>query len=170
MSRSAARTRYDWYVSSSPNAHVMTPTRIFGLLLLSSALALGACGTSPLAGVESGQLAEGTWGGDDAGLIVDGARAHVHFGCTSGDFSAPVAVDATGSFRVSGEYTPRLHPIAVGPAMPAELTGVVRPQGLTMTVTVNDTIEGGTIVFGPTTVRFGEQPRMQNCPICAPPR
>jgi len=31
---------------------------------------------------------------------------------------------------------------------------------------VNDTIEGRLVVFGPTTVRLGQEPRMQMCPIC----
>jgi hypothetical protein len=146
----------------------MSPSRRTHLPILAVlfAAALGASTCESGFGVQGGNLSEGTWGGDDAGLILDATVAHVHFGCTYGDFPAPIVVDVDGRFSVSGDYLPRAYPVAVGPTMPAELAGVVRGRELTMTVAVNDTIEGRLLVFGPATVRLGQEPRMQMCPIC----
>lgn len=126
-------------------------------------------GSCDISSVEGRTLAEGTWGGDDAAATVTEELVHVHFGCTNGDFPAPVELDADGRFSVPGEYLVRAYPVAIGPPMPAELAGVVRGRDLTMTVAVNDTIEGRLVVFGPTTVRLGQEPQMQMCPICEMP-
>ena len=128
-------------------------------------MALTTCDSSPVESVPS-DLAGGTWGGDDAGVIVGDALVHVHVGCTYGDFPAPITLDAEGRFSVSGEYLLRAFPVAIGPTMPAQLAGVVRDGVLTLTVAVNDTIEKRLVVFGPTTVRYGREPRMGPCPIC----
>lgn len=133
------------------------------------ALVVSGCSGASTLGADPRELAEGTWGGADAGLLLDDARAHVHFGCTYGDFPAPIALDEDGRFSVSGEYLIRAFPVAVGPPLPAELAGVVRGRELTMTVAVNDTVEDRLVVFGPATVRFGEEPQMQMCPICETP-
>ena len=140
------------------------------VLVLAVACAFGAstCGSGSPIETDPTRLTEGTWGGDDAGLVVGATQAHVHFGCTYGDFSAPIALDSDGRFSVSGGYLIRAYPVAVGPTMPAELAGVVRGRDLTMTVAVNDTIENELVVFGPTTVRLGRDPQMQMCPICEP--
>lgn len=114
-------------------------------------------------------LTEGTWGGDDTGLIVNDTVAHVHFGCTYGNFPAPVELDEEGRFSVSGEYVLQAYPIVVGPPMPAELVGVVEGIDVTMTVAVNDTVQDRLVVFGPKTVRLGREPTMQMCPICESP-
>ena len=132
------------------------------------ALTAATCETSPT-DLEGTTLAEGTWGGDDAAAIVTDSLLHVHFGCTNGDFPAPVVLDADGRFSVSGDYLVRAYPVAIGPTMPAEIAGVVRGKDLTMTVAVNDTIEKKLVVFGPTTVRLGSEPQMGPCPICATP-
>jgi hypothetical protein len=115
-------------------------------------------------------LTRGTWGGDDAGLIVNDTIAHVHFGCTYGNFPVPIDLDEDGRFSISGEYVLQAYPIVVGPPMPAELAGVVEGIDLTMTVAVHDTIEDRLVVFGPETVRLGREPEMQVCPICESPR
>lgn len=135
--------------------------------VLMSALALATC--KEVSFGPGSTLAEGTWGGDDAGLVLSDTLAHVHFGCTFGDFPAPVELDDEGRFSVSGEYVLRAYPIVVGPPMPAELAGVLHGIDLTMTVAVNDTIEGRLVVLGPATVRLGREPQMQVCPICESP-
>lgn len=136
-------------------------------------LALGAlaltAGTCSVAFAPGNTLTLGTWGGEDAGLIVTDFNAHVHFGCTAGDFPAPIELDENGRFSVSGAYVIDLYPVATGPSFPAELAGVARGRDLTMTVAVNDTINDRLVVFGPTTVRLGRQPDMQICPICEVP-
>lgn len=111
-------------------------------------------------------LADGTWGGENAGVIVGGAQAHVHVGCTYGDFPAPIALDAEARFSVAGEYLLRAYPIAIGPTMPAQFAGVIRNGVLTLTVAVNDTIEKRLVVLGPVTVAYGREPEMGPCPIC----
>ena len=133
---------------------------------MASTLLGGSCDISSLDG---SLLAEGTWGGDDAGAVVTEDLVHVHFGCTNGDFESPVVLDADGRFSVSGEYHLHVYPVATGPSMPAELAGVVRGRDLTMTVAVNDTIEDRLVVLGPVQVRIGTEPSMQMCPICAMP-
>jgi len=147
-------------------------TSSFRLLTLLAAtavaLAVATCEGSPV-DLEGTTLAEGTWGGDDVAAIVTDSLLHVHFGCTNGDFPAPVVLDADGRFSVSGEYLVRAYPVAIGPTMPAEIAGVVLGRDLTMTVAVNDTIEKKLVVFGPSTVRLGVEPQMGPCPICAVP-
>lgn len=135
--------------------------------LVLSALAATTC-TEATFGPGS-MLTEGTWGGQDAGLVLSDTLAHVHFGCTFGDFPAPIELDESGRFSISGEYVLRAYPIVVGPPMPAELAGVVRGVDLTMTVAVHDTIDDRLVVMGPATVRLGREPEMQICPICESP-
>jgi len=136
--------------------------------VIATALAATTCGRSPV-DLEGTTLAVGTWGGDDVAAIVTDSLLHVHFGCTNGDFPAPVVLDADGRFSVSGDYLVHAYPVAIGPTMPAEIAGVVRGRDLTMTVAVNDTIEKKLVVFGPATVRLGSEPQMGPCPICAVP-
>lgn len=113
-----------------------------------------------------GNLLTGTWGGENVSLIVEQDLAHVHVGCTNGDFTAPIAVDANGRINVSGSYVLRAYPIQVGPSLPAQLAGVISGQQLTFTVAVNDTVENKLVVLGPVAVKFGREPRMGPCPIC----
>src|SRR5688500_19861886 len=79
----------------------------FAICAIAVLAASGAtCGgndpTSP-----DGNLLTGTWGGENVSLVVENAIAHVHIGCTNGDFTAPVAVDADGNVNVSGSYVLR---------------------------------------------------------------
>jgi hypothetical protein len=114
-----------------------------------------------------GELPAGTWGGDNAGVIVSDSVAHVHVGCTYGNFRLPLSFGADGRFEATGEYVLRAYPVAVGPPLPARLTGTVRRAELTFTVTVNDTVARQTVVLGPATATLGREPRMGPCPICA---
>ena len=83
------------------------------------------------------------------------ADIHVHVGCTSGDFPAPIALDENGRFSVAGSYHLRLYPVAFGPTVPAQFAGVVNGNRLTFTVAVNDTVEKKLVVLGPAIVTFG---------------
>jgi len=136
--------------------------------VLAALLALSACLKSPIDS-PPGELATGTWGGENAGLIVNDTMAHVHVGCTYGDFPAPIALGADSRFSVSGDYLLTAYPVARGPTMPAEFAGVLRGRTLTMTVAVNDTVEKKLVVLGPVTVTLGDEPRMGPCPICVSP-
>lgn len=137
------------------------------LAVASAALmALIACGAGGPFGSDLDELEVGTWGGENAGVIVSATGAHVHVGCTNGNFPAPIALDEDGRFSVTGDYLLRAYPVAMGPTMPAQFAGVVRGRDLVMTVAVNDTIEGKLVVLGPVSVRLGRDPEMGPCPIC----
>ena len=130
-------------------------------------LAVAACsGRSVAAGPSAHVLTVGTWGGENAGAIVDDTVVHVHIGCTLGNFPPPTVVDDAGRFSVEGNYTLRAYPIAVGPPLPAVFTGVVNGSQLTLSVAVDDTVEKKLVPLGPVTVVLGREPRMQVCPIC----
>ena len=140
------------------------------LLIPAGAVALARCdGRSPV-GPPPTELATGRMGGGgSAGIIIEEAVAHVHVGCTYGNFPAPILLDADLRFSMSGEYLLRAYPIAVGPTMPAQFAGVLRGDDVTLTVAVNDTIEKRLVVLGPVTVAFGREPNMGPCPICESP-
>lgn len=113
-------------------------------------------------------IPEGTWGGDDAGLLLSATSAHVHVGCTQGDFDAPIPVGGDGSFTAQGRYSHRyeLFPVGTGESHPATLTGSLDGNDrLTFTVRVTD----GGEQYGPVLVRRGVDPAMQDCPICRLP-
>jgi hypothetical protein len=112
------------------------------------------------------ELSVGTWGGEGAGLIVQSVSAHVHIGCTLGDFPVPVQLDDEGRFHVPGTYMLRAYPVAIGPPLPASFSGVVRGSQLTLGVTVNDTVQDKLVTLGPVTLELGKDPRMGPCPIC----
>jgi hypothetical protein len=114
----------------------------------------------------SEKLEPGTWGGENAGVIVSDSVAHVHVGCTFGNFPLPIALDESGRFSVSGSYVLRAYPVAVGPSLPAHLGGVVRGKEMTLTIAVNDTVQKQAVVLGPITVTLGTDPKLGPCPIC----
>lgn len=116
-----------------------------------------------------GFVALGTWGGDTAGLIVSDTAMHLHVGCTYGDASGRIPLGIDGKFDVSGNYTLRAFPIAVGPTVPARFIGHVDGAVLTVTATITDTVQKQTVTLGPVLVTYNVEPRMKNCPICRRP-
>lgn len=108
----------------------------------------------------------GTWGGDDAGLIVTDTDVHVHIGCTLGDALGPIRPDAYGRFEASGTYNVDAFPINRGITHPARFTGQITGQTMTLTVSLTDTAR----VLGPVTLTFGKEPKMGPCPICRTPK
>jgi len=124
-----------------------------------------ACSTGP--GLPPA-IPEGTWGGDDAGLLLSATAAHVHVGCTQGNFSAPIPVGGDGRFTAEGRYSHlhELYPVGTGQSHPAILSGrLVGDARLTFSVRVTD----GGEEYGPVEVHRGVEPAMQNCPICRLP-
>ena len=99
-------------------------------------------------------------------MIVSDTAMHLHIGCTYGDASGRIAIGSTGQFDVSGSYMLRAYPVAVGPSVPARFTGRLDGNTVTVTVTVNDTVEKKTVVKGPVTVVFGAEAKLGPCPIC----
>ena len=129
-----------------------------------------ACASSATYPISDGVLAVGTWGGDNAGVIVTDSAAHVHVGCTFGDMPGHIRLDADGRFAVDGSYMLRAYPIQVGPSVPARFSGRVVGGTLTLSVAVNDTVTKTAVALGPITVEYGHQPQMGPCPICRSPR
>ena len=142
-------------------------TMIGGLFL--GAFALSGCPRGDPVSLD-GNLIIGTWGGENVALLVENDVAHVHIGCTNGDFQVPLHVDQDNRVNVTGSYLLRAYPIAVGPTLPAQLAGVLRGRQLTFTVSVNDTVEKKLVVLGPVTVWLGNEPRLGPCPICVRPK
>jgi hypothetical protein len=142
-------------------------TRITASLFV---LLISACSSDGLLPPDHDHLSVGTWGGVNAGVLVSDTVAHVHVGCTNGNFHGPVSLDGDGRFSATGSYILRAHPIAIGPSLPAEFSGIVQANKLHLTVTVNDTVEDKVVVLGPVTVTFAHDPRMGPCPICMMPK
>ena len=142
------------------------PARLCCTLVL-----LAGCGAaSSVLSPPGGELALGTWGGDNSGVIVTDSLTHVHIGCTYGDMPGRVVLDSAGRFNVAGSFLLRAYPIAVGPTLPARFVGRVERSTITLTVTVDDTVEKKSVVRGPVTAVFGQEPRLGPCPICRIPR
>jgi hypothetical protein len=108
---------------------------------------------------------EGTWGGENAGLIAFDTTAHVHIGCTAGDTRQAVVADDQGRFDVPGRYNITLYPVARGPDHPARFFGQIDGQVMTLSVALTDTA----VTLGPVQLTFGKEPRMGMCPICRKP-
>jgi hypothetical protein len=138
-------------------------------LLFLLAIPALACSSAPTVGPLDGELPLGTWGGDSAGMIVSDTALHLHVGCTFGDVSGRVHVNADGSFEVVGSYTLHAYPILVGPTDPARFTGKVSGATATVTAIIDDTAQHQTVVHGPVVVSLGVAPRLGPCPICARP-
>jgi hypothetical protein len=136
------------------------------IALLSATTVLIVSCTSETTVPALGQVPHGTWGADNAALIVDDNAAHLHIGCTNGYFPTPVRLDAKARFVTSGSYILRAYPVMVGPPLPAEFTGSVDGNRLTVSVVVNDTVEKKVVNLGPVTVQLGVEPRMGPCPVC----
>jgi len=108
----------------------------------------------------------GTWGGDNAGLIVSDTDVHVHIGCTLGDALGPIRPDANGRFEANGTYNVDAYPVDRGIVHPAQFTGQIIGLTMTLTVSLSDTAR----VLGPVTLTYGKEPQMGVCPICRVPK
>ena len=128
-------------------------------------LALTTLGLGAACSDFSGPVPVGTWGGENAGVIVSDSGAHVHIGCTAGTAEQPLVVDSTGRFSATGRYNITLYPIQTGPDHPARFDGTIDGMSMTLTVTLTDT----TVTLGPVKVWFGRDPAMGPCPICRVP-
>jgi len=147
---------------------VKRPERL-RILFVAVLLATSTCSDGSLAPTD-GTLAIGTWGGDNAGVIVTESVTHVHVGCTFGDVTGEIAVAPDGRFKVDGSYVLRAYPVAVGPPLPAQFSGRISGRTLTLAIAVNDTVEKKVVALGPVTVVYGREPEMGPCPICRTPR
>lgn len=151
-------------------ASLRVSVRTWGILLGGLLLFVPGCTDGPLLPPSDGRLALGTWGGDDAGVIATDSVTHVHVGCTSGDMPGNIALDGDGRFTVDGSYILLVHPVLIGPELPAQFSGRVSGRTLTLAIAVNDTVENRIVALGPVTVVYGRAPDMGPCPICLTPK
>jgi hypothetical protein len=131
--------------------------------LAASLVLLAACqavGPVPVPG-----QVQGTWGGDNAGLIAGDSSAHVHIGCTFGDTRESLHIDANGRFDQAGVYDVDAYPVSRGITHPARFTGTVIGRSMVLTVTLSDTARQ----LGPVVLTYGVDPKMGPCPICRTP-
>ena len=135
-------------------------SRITTIISVFSLLACSAATSTPITQVV------GTWGGDNAGLIVSDTDVHVHIGCTLGDAVGPIHPDANGRFEATGTYNVNAYPVDRGITHPARFTGQIIEQTMTLTVSLTDTAR----VLGPVTLVYGKEPKMGPCPICRVPK
>jgi hypothetical protein len=136
------------------------PTRVAMALALVAAI---GCGDGPPTPV--GAQLDGTWGGDNAGLIVTDSLAHVHIGCTLGDASAPILPSPDGRFEAEGTYNIDAYPVDRGITHPARFIGQIAGQTMTLSVELTDTA----VRLGPVRLTRGKEPQMGPCPICRVP-
>jgi hypothetical protein len=136
------------------------------IFLLAAVFYAGCARSDSVLPPDSTRLSLGTWGGDNAGVIVEDSVAHLHIDCTLGNFTAPIPIDTNHRFSVAGSYVLRAYPVQLGPSLPAQFAGTVNGARLTFTVTVNDTVENKVVTLGPITVRYQQPANMRVCPIC----
>ena len=130
--------------------------RIFALPSFLALFACSAATSTPITDVA------GTWGGDNAGMIVTGNDVHVHIACTLGTAVGPIHPDVNGRFEATGIYNVDAYPVDRGITHPARFSGRIVGNKMTMTVSLTDTGQ----LLGPVTMVYGEEPRMGPCPIC----
>src|SRR3954468_6516113 len=129
------------------------PHRLLALVLVViAAVALLSCAAAVPVVPADLRIPLGTYGGDSGGMIVGDTAMHLHIGCTFGDVSGRVPVDANGRFDVAGSYTLRADPVTVGPSLPARFTGTLDGNRVVVTATIDDTVEHRTVIQGPVSV------------------
>lgn len=134
--------------------------RVPAILSIFAVVACSTATSTPITEVS------GTWGGDNAGLIVSDADVHVHIGCTLGDAVGPIRPDPDGRFTATATYNVDAFPVDRGIVHPAQFTGQITGQTMTLMVTLTDTAR----VLGPVTLTYGKEPVMGPCPICRVPK
>jgi hypothetical protein len=109
-------------------------------------------------------LATGTWGGDQAELVVTTSGASTRLFCAHGAIEQPILLDSSGRFEAGG------YSVFEGGPTPIDDTPFRRPaiysgssDGKTMTLTV--TLPTQNQKLGPFTLVFGQGTTLRPCPI-----
>ena len=93
----------------------------------------------------------GAWGGQNIGVRVTDTEIEIEGSCFSGLVPQALATDQQGNFNLAGSYTPLVGPVRQGhQGIPAQFTGTVNGNTMTLTITVNSQ------TVGPFTLGFGE--------------
>jgi hypothetical protein len=150
-------------------AHRRKPVVTRTVLVVVATSVLATCGKSDRLTAPGASLALGTWGGDNFAVIATDSVTHVHVGCTFGDFPANIRLDGSGYLMIDGAFMLHAFPVAVGPAMPAQLSGRVIGNTLTFAIAVYDTVAKQVVSLGPGTVVLGKPWNMVVCPVCQVP-
>src|SRR5580765_977468 len=103
--------------------------RIPAIVAIVSIVTILACSAATSARITE---VSGTWGGDNAGMIVTDTDVHVHIGCTLGDAVGPIHPDAHGRFEATGTYNVDAYPVNRGITHPATFSGQVIGQTMTL--------------------------------------
>ena len=149
---------------------ILPPLRLLSLVVAAvAAVALLSCAAAVPVVPADLRIPLGNYGGDSGAMIVGDTALHLHIGCTFGDVSGRVPVDANGRFDIAGSYTLRAYPIMVGPSVPARFTGTIDGNRVVIMATIDDTVEHRTVVQGPVSVTLGVEWRNPPCPICRRP-
>ena len=137
--------------------------RIHAIVSIVAMVSILACSSATTARITE---VAGTWGGDNAGMIVTDTDVHVHIGCTLGDAVGPIHPDADGRFEATGTYNVDAYPVDRGITHPATFSGQIVGQTMTLSVSLSDTAR----VLGPVILIYGKEPKMGPCPICRVPK
>lgn len=138
-------------------------TKLFALLTVVAAFA--ACAKDSPTSPPATRLAIGVWGGDRAQVVAGDSATEVSYGCTYGEFTGSIPLDATGRFAVDGSFYPYAGPVSVNGPMPAQFSGLVEGNTLTFAIAVNDTIEKRVTSLGPAVVVLGQPATIVVCPV-----
>ena len=104
----------------------------------------------------------GTWGGPNAGLLLEGGIGTVQYDCATGTIDSAIFPAPGGRFRASGTHrTGQGGPIRAGQifiSQRATYTGTVTADQMTLSVMLED----GT-ALGPFTLTKGAPPQLTRC-------
>jgi hypothetical protein len=127
-----------------------------------SVVALLAAAPSCPQPLGSAELA-GPWGGEHIALVVSESGATIEYDCARGTIDVPLRAVASGRFTASGthirEHGGPVHEGEVPDVHPAEYTGLVRGDRMTLTVRETDT----DTTIGTFTLRRGVDARVFKC-------
>jgi hypothetical protein len=119
-----------------------------------------ACSSDLVGARPRGPVAEGSWGGHDASLVVDATGAAADFNCSHGRIEEPLVVEEDGAFRARGYWVREGGPQQeTEDRRPATYSGTSDGRTLTLRVKVTDPARD----LGPFTLVLGEPAVLHKC-------
>jgi hypothetical protein len=111
--------------------------------------------------MESAQI--GTWGGEHIRLEVTAQGGQVEYDCAHGTIDQKIIPDGQGRFDVAGtnvrEHGGPVRKDEIAESHPAQFTGQIKGNTMTLTVTESDTKE----TVGTFSLVYGQQPHIVKC-------
>jgi len=124
--------------------------------------AVAAIGCSPT-GADDAGVTNGSWGGAHIRLMVTNTGAAAEFDCAHGTIDAPLTLDKSGQFDISGTLTVDgpgpVIPDRPSQPRPARYDGRLNGSVLTLTITLTDTNDSA----GTFTLRRGGTANLTKC-------